>query len=109
VSRHFNKTDTYVNTGLLRDHVSKLRQQKKIALRLYDNIAAMKSIDIPENFYKYNSILMNIERMIEYFDRMSRALEHIGEDATQISRLLGNKIEDDTQRVRHETSNTFLL
>lgn len=99
----------FVDTGLLRDHVSKLREEKKIASELYENVVAMKSLSDPTIAYQYDSIIRDIEQMIEYFDRMAISLAHIDDEAVQLSHVLKDLIEDDTENVRRTTSNTYML
>lgn len=103
------KEHTFVDTGLLRDHVSKLRQQKKIASRLYENVAAMKRLSDPSVAYQYNSILRDIQQMIDYFDRMAKELDHIGDEAVELSHRIGKIIEESTERTRSTTSKNFML
>lgn len=107
--KRLKRDHTYVDTGYLRDHVSKLREERKIAVRLYDNVAAMKRCDDPNKAYQYNSILRDINQMIQYFDRMSSILSNVCDDAVHLSHELGNIIENDTERTRRITSDTFML
>lgn len=104
-----NKHGSFVDTGLLRDHVSKLRQQKKIASKLYDNVAAMKRLSDPADAYQYNSILRDVQQMIDYFDRMAKELDHIEDEAIELSHRIGEMIEESTDRTRRTTSKNFML
>lgn len=104
-----NRHGSFVDTGLLRDHVSKLRQQKKIASRLYENVAAMKRLSDPSVAYQYNSILRDIQQMIDYFDRMAKELDHIGDEAVELSHRIGEMIEDSTEKTRRTISKNFML
>ena len=104
-----NQDGTFVDTGLLRDHVSRLREQKKTARALYDNVAAMKRCSDPLEAAQYNPVLRDIERLIEYFDRMARVLSDAGDDAVRMSEMLGGMIEDQTAQTYHISSRTFML
>lgn len=103
------RNNSFVDTGYLRDHVSKLREQKKIASKLYDNVSYMKRNDDPNNAYQYNSVLRDINQMIQYFDRMAAVLSKACDDAVQLSYDLGDVIESDTENVRRTLSKTFML
>lgn len=109
MSKGGNHGGTFVDTELLRDHVSKLREEKKIALKLYENVRAMRALSDPTVSYQYNSILYNVEQMIEYFDRMSKVLANVEDDAIQLSHELTKIIEDNTYDTRHIVSKSIML
>lgn len=104
-----SKNDYFVDTELLRDHVSKLKRQKKLAYLLYDNINAMKQYSDPSMSYQYNSVLRDVEQLIQYFEKMAETLDHIDDKAVQLSQTIGDIIEDDTERLRRKTSEIFML
>ena len=109
MSRNPRRSGSYVDTGYLRDHVYKLREDKKRASRLYDYVLAMKRNCDPTVSYQYDSILRNIQQIIDYFDRMANSLARISDEATYISNRMGGLIEDDTENLRHKTKDTFML
>ena len=104
-----NISGLFVDTGLLRNHVSKLREEKKMATRLYENVVAMKTISDPTVTYQYDTILRDIEQLVEYFDRMAILLDDITDDAIRLSHEMGTLIEDDTASTRHIISDNYLL
>ena len=99
----------YVDTGLLRDHVSTLREEKKLAYRLYENVALMKAVADPTVAYRYDSVLRDIEQMIEYFEKMANLLVHVGDEAVQLSNELGGMIKDSTDVSQRITAENFVL
>ena len=99
----------FVNTGFLRDHVSKLCEQKKLATILYENVVAMKSHGDPTVSYQYDSILQDVEQLMEYFGRMAKLLADVNDEAVQLNNELGGLIEDDADNTRHTVSSTFML
>ena len=99
----------YVDTGLLRDHISKLRERRKTAVRLYANVREMRKYSSPDDAYKYNSLLRDIERMIAYFEKMEKVLCSAADEAEYLSRKVGHMIEEDTFRSRRVVKNTFML
>jgi len=106
---NYNKSSLFVDTGLLRDHVSKLREKKKIATRLYENVMGMRNADDPTSSYRYDSILRDIEQLMEYFDRMATLLSNVGDDAIELSHKLNTLIKEDTEYTHYTISNNFLL
>ena len=109
MSKGYNKNGLFVDTGLLRDHVSKLREERKLASRLYESVAAMKSGADPTVAYQYDPILRDIERMAAYFGRMADTLSHVCDDANQLSKELGAMIKNESDLTRYISSKNFML
>lgn len=109
MSKGYNANETYVDTGLLRDHVSKLREEKKLAMRLRDGIVAMRNNSDSAAFGEFYPILRDLDMMIEYFERMARVLAVTESEAVQLSRELGNEIEENTAQTQHRSSSSFML
>lgn len=99
----------YVDTGLLRDHVSKLREEKKLASRLYENVVVMKAMADPMESYRYDAVLRDVAQLIEYFEAMAKQLTHVADDAVQLSNHLRGMIEDSTELSRRITDAEILL
>lgn len=99
----------YVDTGLLRDHISKLREEKKLASRLYESIAAMKTAADPMAAHQYDSVLGDIGQMIEFFKAMANQLDHIDDEAVQLSHELRGIIKDSTDLSQRITAENFVL
>lgn len=104
-----NHGGLFVDTGLLRDHVSKLREEKKTAVRLYESVEAMRNYADPEAYGQYTVVLRDIKQLIEYFDRMARVLAEAGDEAVHLSREIGDLLKDDAAQVRHVSSHAFML
>ena len=98
-----------MDIGLLRDHISKLQEEKKLASRLYESIAGMKTVADPVMACQYDSVLCDIERMIEYFHAMSEQLAFIADEAVQLSYELRGMIADSTYLSQHITAENFVL
>lgn len=109
MSKANNRNGVYVDTGLLRDHVFKLREEKKLASKLYENIATMKLVADPMVAHQYDSVLRDIERMIEYFNTMANLLVCVGDEAIQLSHVLRGVIDDSTDMNQHITAEKFTL
>lgn len=104
-----NNNGLHVDTGLLRDHISKLREEKKVASRLYENIVAMKTAADPMAAHQYDLVLRDIEKMIEYFNAMSKQLTYIIDEAVQLSDELRGIIVDSTDMSRRIAGENFVL
>ena len=109
MSKNRNKDALFVDTRFLRDHVSKLQEQKKLASRLYENVAAMKQADNPIVAYKYDPVLRDIRKLIDYFGRMADLLAEVDDDAIILSHRLAAMLEADSEQTQHTISNTFML
>ncbi len=109
MSKGFDTNGLFVDTGFLRDHISKLREEKKLALQLYDSMTAMQHCSDPAVSYQYTPILRDIEQLIEYFERMAKLLAHVNDEAVQLSHELGELMEEDTNSSHHTVSATYML
>ena len=103
------RDDLFVDTRLLRDHVTKLREEKKIALELYENIVAMKKLSDPNVSYQYNAILRDVEQLIEYFEAMARSLDLVVDEAVVLSHKSEDSILSDTEETRKKITDEFFL
>ena len=102
--------NTYlVDTRYLRDLVLKLREDKKIASQLYENIAVMRNLDDPEVSQKYNSLLYEINQLNEYFKIMADTLDMIEQEAVILSSSIKNIINSDAETVNKISSESILL
>ena len=108
MSKGYNN-DLYVDVGLLRDHISKLQEEKKLASRLYESVAVMKTVADPVVAEEYDLVLRNIEQMIEYFRRMENMLAHIHDEAVELSHELRGIIEDSTNMGQYITAENVVL
>lgn len=108
-TRTKDNNSMFVDIASLRDHISTLQEEKKIALRLYESVLITKNASEPEFQYQYDRILYNINQMIRYFDKMVETFEYIGEEAWRLSYELKGIIEKETENVRDITSRTFML
>lgn len=109
MSRGYNKNGLYIDIGLLRDHISKLREEKKLVSGLYENIAVMKTAADPMVADQYDLVLRDIEQVIEYFNTMANQLAHIDDEAVQLSHELRSMIEDSTDLSQRITAENFVL
>ena len=101
MSKNGHKNGLYVDTGLLRDHISKIQKEKELAFRLYESVAAMKTVDDPTTESQYDTVLRNVDQLIEYFDGMINQLCRIHDEAIELSYELRGMIEDSTQLTKH--------
>ena len=105
----YNYDDLFVDTGLLRDHVSKLQKQRKIAERLRESLQVMQRISEPEKFGQYKAVLRDVDQLCEYLTRMARLLDNAGDEAVALSCEIGTMLADDAAHTRHVVSNTLML
>lgn len=109
MSKGDNKSGLYVDTRFLRDHVSKLREEKKLAARLRENVLAMKAASDPTTSYRYDPIIRDVEQLLEYFRKMTDVLADVDDMAVQLSNDLGMLISEDEEKTRRVISSTLLL
>lgn len=98
-----------VDTRYLRNHVSSIHEEKKIASQLHEHIALMRDMDDPNISQQYSLILYEIEQLISYFEKMANTLDLIEQEAMQTSRSIKKAIEHGTATTENVTSNSFQL
>ena len=104
-----NQSGLFVDTGLLREHIAKLQEEKKLASRLYESIACMKAIASPEVGFQLDLVLRDIEQLVEYFRAMAKQLTFVADEATQLSHELRGIIVDSTNLAERIAESTFVL
>lgn len=109
MSKGFNQNGVFIDTGLLRDHVSKLRKERKLAERLRESLLAMRNCSDPAAFSQFYPVLRDVDQLCEYLERMARLLDNAGDEAIQLSHEIGQLIEDDAAQTRYVSSNAFML
>ena len=108
--RHrYGASGTFVNTGLLRDHVSTLQEERKTALQLRESLIAMRNNCDSADFSSFTPVLRNVNQLIEYLERMARFLAETEEKVIVISRETARQIEDQSLHIGHVSSSTFML
>lgn len=109
MSRNHSQDGVFLDTGLLRDHVSKLREERKLALRLREAVVSMRMVSDPTVAYQYNSVLRDIDQLIEYFGRMAKLLDDVDDEAVALSLRLRAIIEEDTESAHRTIERAILL
>ena len=105
----YNDGGLFVDTGLLRDHVSKLREQKKIALRLKKSVQTVKALSDPSTAFQYDTIIRDVDCLVEYLDRMANALDNVDDEAIMMHMRIAHLIDDSTYEASHTISNEIKL
>ena len=104
-----NDGGLFIDTGLLRDHVSKLREQKKTALRLKHSVEKVKMLSDPSMSFQYDPIIRDVESLVEYLDRMADALDQVDDEAIMASMRIASLIDSSTEETLHIVSNEIKL
>lgn len=93
-------SEYYVDTGLLRDHVSDLREERRIAQSLYEAVKLVKDTGDPLLWQEYGRILNAIEELQRYFGKMIDVLDDVAFDATKLYQELGMGIQQSTDQIQ---------
>ena len=99
----------YLNTRLLRDHVSEVQDERRTAQRLKEAVRMTRDLGNPAAAGQYRRILESVDSLEGYFGRMANALETISDKGYQMYTRIGRMIEDDTDRTRSENNKRFML
>ena len=105
----YDQNGLFVDTGLLRDHVSKLREEKKTAVKLRDSIKAMRNCCDPEAYDNYAPVLCDVNQLVEYLERMARLLDEAGDEAVVLSREIAALLDEDAANTHYVASKAIML
>lgn len=98
----------HIDTGLLREQVSVVREEKRIALELQSQVEKLKRTGDESSVAYYNDLLDRIEILVQYYGRMSDALETVGDDAVLLYRNLAQTLEDEKDAAKDTINHVFL-
>lgn len=98
----------YVNTRLLRDHVSDVAEQKKLAQQLLERIDWMQTADVDGPQDQYCHLQQKIHNLIQYYNNLEITLEEIEEKAVYLSRDIRNTVRSDTEETTEKVNHDFL-
>lgn len=98
----------YIDTRLLRDHVSIILEEKRIAQQLYSQVNQLKRSDESVFGPQCHEALSKIDTLIRYYQMMANALEEVGDNAVALSREISRILQDDTDEVKRHYSNVML-
>lgn len=99
----------HIDTGLLREHVSVILEEKRIAEQLLYQVEKLRKLSSDSVGPQYNAIVKKIENLIQYYRRMAEALETLGDDAVMLYREIAQKLQDDNDKAKRDISNFFML
>jgi len=97
-----------VDTRLLRDHVSEVLEEKRLAQRLYSRVEQLRATSEDSQKIQYTRILNRIELLIEYYQRMADALDYVGDEAIMLYQKNAELLRRGNDEARYTVSRTFL-
>ena len=98
----------HIDTRLLREHVSVVLEQRRMAQQLYERVEALQRISEETSRAQYRTILHKIDRLIQYYQKMAEALGSIGDGAEALYRDISRLLSDDTDAAGRVLPNTML-
>lgn len=99
----------FLNTRLLREHVSEIKEERKTVLRLRESVNMIRNLSDPVMHAQINRILSDIDKERVYFEKMADAFEDIEYNALQCSRKISTLIASDTEYAETIVDDTFFL
>lgn len=75
----------YADTLRLRQHSIGLQEQKRTAQLLHEQLRLAQSVCAPADVPVYARLTEQAEKLVHYFDEMSKTVENMGEQLEQLS------------------------
>ena len=104
-----NRDGVFVDVGLLRDHISKLRRQYRTAEDLFASVNRLIRMADDDITHQHLSLHRDALQMCNYYEQMIRALSKVADEAVYVSYRIKHEIEDDTDRTRHISRRNLML
>lgn len=75
----------YADTLRLRQHSIGLQEQKRIAQLLYEQLRMAQGVCGPADVPVYGGLMEQAQKLVHYFDEMSKTVEDMGNQLEQLS------------------------
>lgn len=84
-----------MDTVLLRQHADEIRQKRRTAQQLADQLAALESLaEDSAQRARIRALAEDVRKLARYFKAMAEAVERISDDAEQVSLRIGRILQD---------------
>lgn len=97
-----------IDTRLLRDQVSAVHSEKRIAQQLYSNVQTLISISDEMLRAEYRTILPKVDKLVRYYQSMEDALDEIADKACELSAQISGLLRDETDIAKAIGTEVFL-
>lgn len=84
----------FLDTKLLRQHVTQIEQELRYTRILYDHIATARDRSGEELRGAYLKLLQDIQCLMDYFRVMAKVVDNIGDNAEYTVLRLGKLLQD---------------
>ena len=98
----------HIDTALLREHVSVVQEEKRLAMQLQSQIELLKRISEVESVQQYQQILNKVDNLVQYYQNMADALDTAGDLAVEYYREIAAILQDDTDEAKSVISRYLL-
>ncbi len=75
----------YADTLRLRQHSIGMQEQKRTAQHLYEQLCMAQRVCDPADVHVYRQLTGQAQKLVQYFDEMSKTVEHMGDQLEQLS------------------------
>lgn len=92
----------FFDTRSLRDHVSEVQEERRVAQRLRDAVAFTRDNSDPSLRGEYNHVIYSVEKVQRYFLKMAEVLDDTASETVRVSRAIQNAVRESTDRLNAE-------
>lgn len=98
----------HIDTRLLRDQVSAILEEKRIAQQLLRKVEMLKSTGDDSTSIQLQAIISKVQNLVRYYEKMAGVLEDVGDEAVRLSRFFTQLIRDERDESNNSISHRFL-
>ena len=100
-------TQIYLNTRLLRDRVSGIREERRTAQQLLESVRRTRELSDPAVQAEYNGILTDLNALIRFFEKMEETFEQIETEAIELNRTIESMLQEGIDRTKETQRKVF--
>lgn len=88
------------NTLRLQEHADIVRQERRSARLLVEQLRLARRNALPEDAWRYDQLIGKADSLERYFDRMSGQVEYMSDELVQLSVKLGMILDEAGGRLK---------
>lgn len=88
------KNGFYADTVRLRQHSIEMYEERRIAELLHEQLGMLQKIACSADTPVYGQLMEQSDKLVHYFDEMSKTVEDMGTRLEQLSQEIGTMLKD---------------
>ncbi len=91
----------------LQEYRERLRQEQQLAQRLQQHLESARDLALPEETWRYDALLREVNRLVRYFSAMGEQMDAVLEQLARLSLDIRLLLLDTSSDIRRKTGIFF--